>query len=208
MDVLPNLIEESIFANFTSKDFEAVAGVMNDAIAKDLDNYTKNPDADPMVVDKIKMFLGNIIENFTMHFILQEKGTIELVQGLMPTNLASSGVDLDKLIEQLKYLEDNAGRLMSKMPARSKEDFDRFRDALSKTICRMNAAGTPPTRSDTLKRIDANRFVFFVPNAKPSYTGCGVIMSKRNNWMISLRGAEYLKYCQEHNISYNDRRAF
>lgn len=208
MDVLPELLEEKVFAEFTAADYETFARVINDSIAQDLKDYLKKPEADPFVVDNINNFLGSIIESFTLHFVIKERGILDLVQGLVPEQLAGSTVNLDDLIEKLSFVEQNSPKLMMKMPTRSHDDWDAFYSMIKNVCGRLAAKGVTLDRPDTVDIIQANKFVFYVPNAKAVSTGTGVISGKHNQWIISLRGAEYIRYCNENNIPYLKRRAF
>ena len=43
MDVFPSLIGETEFSFYTPGDFLALRGVLNDVLAKDIQNYMNNP---------------------------------------------------------------------------------------------------------------------------------------------------------------------
>ena len=208
MDVIPELIEEAIFAEFTPADFENLSKVMSETLAQEMRDYINNPAADSYVVDKIQTFLGDTINVFVLDSIMEERGIYALVNSLVPQNLSSSNVDLDNLIKELSFLEENAAKLMLKLPTRSKADWEKFYRSLSDTIARLKAKGVKLERENTLSIVDANRFVFYIPNAKGVFTNAGVVSSKKRQWVLSLRGAQYIKYCNEHNIPYLNRRSF
>lgn len=208
MDVIPELIEEAIIAEFSPADFENFSRVMNKALALELSEYMKNPEADSYVVDKISNFLGSTIELFTLDHIMEERGIYKLVQSLVPQNLASANVDLDKLIEELSFLEENASKLMLKLPTRSKHDWEAFYLSVKNAISAVLTKGGELERSNTLAILEANKFVFYVPLAKDVVTSAGIISKRNRQWNLSLKGAKFLKYCNEHNIGILDRRSF
>lgn len=208
MDIFPSLLSETEFSYFVDEDYDALKDVLNDVLAKFIREYMNNPNANPELVAKINEKLGSTIECMTMHFVLEEKGIIDLVKGLVPENLPSMNIDLDNLITQLSFLESNSAKLMTSIPKRSRESWDKFLARMKSLETRMRSQGVTPFYGDFIDRIQANQFVFYVPNAKAYGTGSQIINVKRRQWIISLRGAEYMKYCNERNIPYMERRKF
>ena len=84
MDVIPELIEEAIFAEFTPADFENLSKVMSETLAQEMRDYINNPEADSLVVDKINTFLGDTINVFVLDSIMEERGVYALVNSLVP----------------------------------------------------------------------------------------------------------------------------
>lgn len=208
MDVFPSLIGETEFSYFSPADYLALRGILNDVLAKDIRDYMNNPAANPAVVENIKKHLGPVIESLTMHFTMQENGTLDLVKSLVPETLPSSNMDLDKLIEQLTFLEENADKLMTTIPGRKRAEYERFLGMLSGVVHRMGQDGVSTTYPGLLARIEANSFVFYTPNEKSHNTGSQVISLRKRQWITTLRGAQFMKRCNEENISYPDRRKF
>lgn len=208
MDVFPSLIGEKEFSYFSPADYMSLRGVLNDALAKDIRDYMSNPLANPAVVENINKHLGSVIDSLTMHFVLSENGTLDLVRGLVPETLPSSNADLDKLIEQLSFLEQNESKLMSTIPGRKRADYDRFLSSIEDVLIRMAQVKDEPTYPDILERIEANSFVFYTPNEKAHSTGSQAISLRKRQWMTVLRGAQFMKRCNEENIPYPERRKF
>lgn len=208
MDVFPSLIGETEFSFYTPGDFLALRGVLNDVLAKDIQNYMNNPMARPEIVARIKENLGPTIESLTMHFTMAENGTFDLVRSLVPETLPSSGADLPKLIEQLTFLESNAPKLLTQIPGRKRADYDSFLSSLSGVLSRMKAENVTPTYPDLLERVEANSFVFYTPNEKSHNTGSSIISMRKRQWTTVLRGAQFMQRCNEENISYPERRKF
>lgn len=208
MDVFPSLLGETEFSYFSPSDYLKLRGVLNDVLAKDIRDYMQNPAANPAVVEGIRKHLGPTIESLTMHFTMQENGTLDLVKSLVPETLPSSNVDLVKLIDQLKFLEDNADKLMTTIPGRKRADYDEFHGMITGVVARMQMDGVKPTYPDLVKRIEANSFVFYTPNEKSHNTGSQIISLRKRQWITVLRGAQFMLRCNEENISYPERRKF
>lgn len=208
MDVFPELIGELEFSFFSPSDYLALRGVLNDVLANDIRKYMKDPRANPAVVDSISKYIGSTIESLTMHFIMKENGTLDLVRSLVPETLPSSNIDLDDLIGKLTFLEQNESKLMSVIPGRKRADFDVFMGAIKAVLDRMSLSGTKPTYPDVLNRIKANSFVFYSPNEKSYATGSNIVSLKKRQWTTVLRGAQFMQRCNKENISYPERRKF
>ncbi|MCM1218622.1 MAG: hypothetical protein NC548_29385 [Lachnospiraceae bacterium] len=208
MDVFPSLIGELEFSFFSPADYAALRGVLNDVLANDMRAYIDNPLSNPAIVANINKHLGSTIEGLTMHFIMAENGTLELVKSLVPETLPSSNVDLDSLIEKLTFLEQNESKLMTVIPGRKRADYDAFISAINGVLDRMSLNDTTPTYPDILSRIEANSFVFYSPNEKAHNTGSQIISLRKRQWTTVLRGAQFMKRCNEENISYPERRRF
>ncbi len=208
MDVLDKLIGEKEILCFKENDFLALKGVLNDALSQSIKKYMENPQANQEAVAKLKKYLGNTIECYTMHFVLRDKGILDLVSNLTPAALVDSNTDLDYLIEQLSFLESNSSKLMTNIPTRTKSDWDFFILQMKMVDTYPELAAIGKTYPDWIQRIEANRMAFYIPNAKATSTRSGCVNSKHNQWTIALKGARYLKYCNENGIAQGARRVF
>lgn len=208
MDIFPNLIGEAEFALFTEQDYLALSGVLNDTLAKYIKDYIENPEANPEVVSAIVSNIGHLVDSLTFHYVLIDKGIIELIGKLSPETLVSSNADFDTIKEKLKFLEDNIGKLRVTITARSKAAYDSFRTSISGVLARQKEAGIEPSYPNLLERIEGNKFAFYVPNDKGHPTGTAVVNSRRRVWVMCLRGLEYKEYCDNHGINYIKRRLF
>lgn len=209
MDVFPGLIGEKEFSYFTPGDYLALRGVLNDVLAKDLSDYMSNPAANQAVVMEMQKNIGSAIESLTMHFTMSENGTFDLVRSLVPETLPTSNeVDVDELIAKLTFLEQNAPKLMTSIPGRKRIDYDTFLGMLHRVCHRMEEAGEDTTYPDIVGRVEANSFVFYSPNEKPHQTGSQIISLRKRQWQTTLRGAQYMKRCNEEGINYLERRKF
>lgn len=208
MDVFPELLGELEFKFFSPETYEALKGVLDDTLSKDIKDYMENPEADPEVVDCMEQFLGPTLTSMTMHFVLQEKGIIDLIHGLVPETLPSTKVDLDDLIEKLSFLEQNSDKLMTSIPKRNRAAWETFLNSMHGVVSRMREAGVNTTYSNLIARLEANKGVFYVPNGTSHGTKCSAVSMRRRQWLLSLRGAEFMQYCNEHGVNYKDRRRF
>lgn len=208
MDVFPGLLGDKELSYFTPEDYNALKGVLNDVLAKDIKTYCGREGANPTVVEDIEKYLGPTLESLTLHFTLQDKEIPQLISSVLPQHLLTSGVDLDDLVEKLEFLEANESKLLTAIPARSKDDYSNFKNAISRVIDRIKKAGDSPSDPDILKRIEANSFIFYTPREKASDTGNRLFATRKRQWITTLRGAQYYKRCEAEGIPYNERRKF
>lgn len=208
MDVIMGLIGEKECSYFTPTDYNKLRGVLNAELSRDIKEYLSNPGANPSVVEAINLYLGDALEILTFHFTLQEKGIPELLQTVMPQHLTTSGVDLDEVLEKLTFLEQNESKLLTAIPARTKEDWESFLSAMRGVESRIVAAGDKPTYANWGKRLQSNSFAFYTPREKPVDTGNRLFAIRKRQWVTTLRGAQYIKRCEQEGIPYHERRSF
>ena len=209
MDVFPDLVGENEFLFFDDSTYEELEGVMDDLVASYLRDYCMSENANPDIVKSINDHLGEQIKGFTLHLDLKERGIVDLISRLSPeTLLTLDQNELQDIKEKLSYLNDNIKYLMPSIPGRSKQAWQNFLDAYTKVITRQCAAGVKSTYLDPIKRLTANKFVFYVPNSKGHSTYTGIINSKRRQWAMCLHGILYNEYCTEHGLDMSVRRVF
>lgn len=209
MDVFPELIGEKELTYFTPEDYYNLRGVLNDVLAKDICDYMASPEANPAVVESIQKYLGPTVESYTLHFVLQDKGIVDLIRSLVPEQIGNlGGRDLEPLIEKLTFLEENEDKIMTSIPPRTKVDFDNFMATMNAVVSKMKSAGDTPTYPDVIARIKDNKSIFYIPNEKAHDTGVRIVSSKKRQWFTALRGARYIQRCEAENISLLDRRKF
>ena len=208
MDILPNLLGEAEFRFFTEQDYLALSDILDDSLALWIKRYVENPDADAKVVEDIREHMWSLVESLTFHFKLQEMGMVELIRGLSPENIVQSGIDEESVIKKLKFLEDNIGKLRTVISPRTKTMYENFIASIKGVLSRMSLEGATPTYPDIIKRIESNKFVFYVPNDKGHNTGMNLINSRKKAWTMCLRGLEYKQYCDNAGINYIVRRLF
>lgn len=206
MDVFPELLGEKEFKYFTDKDYEALDGVLDDTLAEMLQTYLDNDSSDAVVKEGITTHLGSSIRKLTMHLVIQRMGIPELVGSIFPDQFLSSGLDLDEVISQLTFLEQNYNDILTAIPSRSKDAYLHFIDSIVNVVTRIETKGDRPTYPDIIKRVQANSFLFYTPNERPHATRVGVIYSKRKQWTLALNGAKFTKRCIADGVSALDRR--
>ena len=208
MDVIPGLLGEAEFREFTDTDYAIFGDILDDKLAKYIRDYINNPEADPEIVKSIKNNMGDLVKSLTLHFELQDRGIIKMLESLSPETITLPECDLDSIEESLEFLTNNSNILRYDIAPRTKESYSQFISMIEKVITRMQMNGVATTYPNLLKRIDSNKFVFYIPNDKGHTTSCGIVASKSKQWQSCLSGIKYLKYCNEHGIGVLNRRNF
>lgn len=208
MIIFPEVLGEAELSVFEEKDFNSLSQVLDDTLAKYIKNYIENPEANQDVVKRIQDNIGDLVTSLTLHQVLQDKGIVSLVLSLSPENLLSSGADLRDIKEKLQFLEKYVDKVRTTIAPRSKSAYTDFVVTMRGVVNRMSSLGIPTTFNDVIKRIESNKFMFYIPNDKGHTTGVNIINSKRRQWTLCLRGLEYYEYCEEHGIDYVKRRLF
>lgn len=208
MIVFPDLLGDSELEEFNENDYRALGRVLDSTLAKYLKRYMENPEANKKVVEDLSNYLGDIIESYTFHYTLRDKGILDLIGKLTPETLLTTGANYITIKEQLKFLDDNKGKLLVEIPARSKTAYDEFLSTIRGVLLRMKDKSKEPTYDNLLKRIEVNKHVFYVPGAKSKPTGCNIVNSKKRQWTTCLRGLEFKEYCDSRGINYLQRRSF
>lgn len=208
MLIFPDLFGEAELLEFTEKDYAALEGVLDATLSKHLLRYLQNSDANPTLVATIKDCLGKTIESYTFHYVLREKGILELIGSLSPENLLATNADYNDIKDKLTFLDKNLYKLRIEIPARTKTAYEDFIDSMRAVLLRMDDKGIEPSFPNVLERIEVNKFVFYVPNARNHPTGCNIVNSKKRQWIMCLRGLEFKEYCDSKGINYIDRRNF
>lgn len=209
MDPIPEIIGEAEFRNFTKETYAALAKVMDDVIASYLLDYCNAPDADASIKSDIENYLGDLLKQFTFHLLLHEKGIIDMITTLSPeTVLTLSKDEIAKIKSNLTYLNDNLDLLMSSIKGRTNAEWQEFKKAYVNVLNHMRLSNLDTTYDDMLNRIEANKFIFYVPNSKGHSTRTGAVYSKKRQWLVCLRGIEFDEYCKQHGITEAMRRMF
>lgn len=208
MEIFPNLLSETEFKLFTAETYSALKGVLDDVLCGYLREYLAQPNTDAYVVDCIQNFLGHTIETMTFHNVLKERGIVELVSKISPETILSAEMNLKDAREKLEFLYANEGKCLTHIPSRTKEAWETFYAAMENLVARALATGETLQYPDLVERVKANKFIFYIPNGKSHSTGCGVINSRRRQWLICLRGLQYMEYCDANNVSAVARRVF
>ena len=215
MVIFPEILGEAELAEFTERDFEALKRVLDPTLARHLSRYATNPESDVTVVSNVIKYLGSTIESYTLHYTLREKGILDLIVKLTPETLLgspdnafSNSMDYSTIKEQLTFLDNNKHKMLMEFPIRTRDAYEDFLASVTRVTTEMRAKGKATTFADIPKRIQVNKAVFYVPNAKSISTGCGIINSRRRQWITCLRGLEFKEYCDSKGLNYVQRRNF
>ena len=208
MVIIPAIMGEAELSLFTPEDFKVFKKLLNAPLCKYLKEYMESADANPDVVARLKEEVGPIVESYTLQYEFVPDGTVEMVNTLIPQNIVKSDGTLNTLIERLSKLKDREHLLVATIPARNSKDYKDFLVIVNSVLLKQSQLGITPTFPDVMKRLKANSYVFYTQHEKPQATGLGALIRQRNKWLISLRGAQYTKYCDENNISIEKRGFF
>jgi len=208
MDIFPNLLGENELKFFNESDFMSLTCVLDDTLAKHIKDYINNPLANTEIISSLDEKFTKTIDSLTFHYTLQEMGIIDLIGRLSPETLLNTNADFGDIKTKLTFLEDNIDKLRVTIPARTKAAYEDFCATMRRVLQRQQEAGVQPTYPDIMKRIEANKFAFYVPNDKGHHTGTAIVNARRRQWMMCLRGLQYKEYCDNKGLNYIKRRLF
>lgn len=208
MDVLPQILSDADFLYFDEEIYAAFSRILNDVICKYISTYMQSGQAIPEVVDAMQKYLGQKIEILSFPQVLKDKGILDYVTNLVPETLPGGDIDLDETVSKLSYLQDNIGKVTTVITQRTAEDYNSFLKSMIELTKKMNQCGKAPTYGDLLRRIEANKFLFYTRNEKSRNNGLGIISSRKKKWTIALWGARYIQECDKRGIQTNSRRRF
>lgn len=203
--VIPQLLSEEDFSYFDEDTYNALLPLLDDVLCKYLADYMKNPEANPDVVETIDHYYHGIIESYTLPAKLEEMGVFSLVATITPQAVVNLDIDRNDVIQKLSFLDKHCTKTISSVQPRTAADFHLFEKELAKVAMRKPYANANP---NMLRMIQSNSFIFYMSHEKTRKTGMGLVNSRRRSWLVSLRGAEFLNYCENKNIPVNVRRMF
>lgn len=207
IEIIPGVLYDSDFRFFDEQTYSAMYYVLDDVLCNHLATYTENPNADAAIVENINKYYGKIIQSYQLPRKLKEMGILDLVYNLTPQSLLNLDIDIDNVIEKIGYLYDKSKDIVVTYGVRKREHYDNLCAALTAVARRKRDAGCYDN-PEMLKAVTDNSFLFYTAHERLRSTGLSAINDRRRSWLVSLRGAQFLKYCNEHNIPTNERRAF
>lgn len=208
MDIIPGILTDKEFKYFKESTYAALAAVSADILSNALNAYIDSPEADSDVVESLQEYMGSLLERYRLNKRVLDEDTISYIDSLVPETMASQDVDYTQIVEKLQFLEDSYTNLVISVAPRNRRLFDNFlKEILDVLIC-MHNKGVSPAYPDIMDRIKGNQFLFYSPNEKTRVTKVSRVVSARRRWTLTLNGAKYLLYCQEHGIGLQERRRF
>lgn len=202
MDIIQDILSESEALNMPMDTLSAFVRLFNVNMNQKVEEYMNTPDADPDVVEKLNMCVGDLVTESTFHLKVKDRDTKALLMKNnmrdLPVLVYTHEVNVDDFIAELKWLSDNEDRLRSTLPTRTG---DMYKDAL-KAITDFQKNKSYDHPHDLVHIMKMYRSTLFCPpHAKPQSTGMRSLSLNKNRWKMQLRAAEYLKYCMENGIS-------
>ncbi len=208
MDVIPGILTERELRYFTDEDYHALAGVSAEIVCNHINNYIDDANSDPEIVNRLQTNMGSLLARYRLNKRVTDEDTIAYIDSLVPEALPQQSDEYQNVIDRLQFLEGNYTSIIVTIPPRKKPMYMDFLSSLLSVLDRMSKDEVSPTYGNLLQRIDANKFMFYVPNEKTRTTRMNRIISTRRKWTLALNGARYLQYCQENGIGAAERRRF
>lgn len=201
-DILEGLLSENEVLDMPEETLEAYVRLFSQVLFKDLVDYMESSGANAEVVSKLKDVVGSVIARSTFHNKVKERGikstTYENKLKLLPQRIFSGELDVDVLIEDLTWLDDNSHNLASTLPLRTKEMYENGLELIRQYEANPFAAHDNNISEQMVLYKD---LLFFPKQVKPVETGMRSLTLNKKKWKMQLRAAEYLKYCKENGVS-------
>lgn len=179
MGPIEGVLDEKFFLSASEKCLDALARLIDDAIASRFQAYINAPEADQQVVSIIKEHFEQVLKTATFHFTLLERGSPAIVAKIELEAVAEMRTDQQALIEELEFLEENYQYIRAYIKPREKRDYERFTASLPRGY---------------ISRVEANKVMFYQPRAKQRPTGVGIIIRKHDIWELALKGLKFRRY--------------
>lgn len=209
IDIIPGILSENEFLYFTPRDYFILGDVLDNYLAKCLEDYINTSGANDKIVSEIKLHLNDKIEALTLPDKLKDNGIYELLKSLVPSNLTSlTNEELSALHDKLEYLNEVAYKVTESLPPRSKEAWESFLYMLKGVAARISTSGSKPKYYDFVELVVDNKILFYNPRAKYVDTGSSIISKRKVTWLQAWAGSKYLLECNARGISTMDRRRF
>lgn len=207
MDVIPGILAEEEVLDMPSDALAALAKLFSASINSYILEYEKNQLANPEVKEKLSTCIGESLDRNTFHIQVADSKVRELINQNnlreLPMLVYNSEVDLDMLIEQLTWLDNNEGKLQATLPKRTKDDFD----VAVKLVSDFQADSGKRHLHNLPALLVAHKSTLFCPPKKAEQsTGMRSLITGKNRWRMQLKAALYLKKCRDAGISYNIMR--
>lgn len=202
MDIIQDILSESEVLDMPMETLSAFVRLFNVNMNQKVEEYMSMPDANPDVVEKLSMCVGDFVTESTFHLKVKDRDTKSLLMKNnmrdLPMLVYANDVDIDEFISELKWLSQNEDRLHATLPTRTG---DMYKEALKAvTVFQKDKSFVHPHDLVHIMTM-YHSTLFCPPHAKPQSTGMRSLSLNKNRWKMQLRAAEYLKYCMENGIS-------
>ena len=193
IDVLKGIMGEAELLYMSDEAILNLGKLLDDQLAKRLQNYLDNPDAFDDTKNRVQSLIGDKIKMALFHEVVKERGLIEIVSRLNLDTLPYADIDIDQTVEELTWLKENKKYLKASIVPRRKEDFESF----LRSVSSLNIPDNIPHYSNLIKRIKANSEMFYSRYERNRATRMGVLIAMSDTWEIALEGLKYLRYCRQ-----------
>lgn len=201
MDIISGLLSDEDVQYMSDSLILAYGDILDDVLASMFKSYLENQNAEPQVRERIKNLIGDHIRMRTFHEEVIKNGTRDIVSSLSLETLAYTQCDYDLIINTMNWINENRQYMRQTIDPRSRESFETLKSEASKYDKAVASNGYTVVYPNMLGRIQANKNLFYSPNEKQKGTRIGNVIRKVQESKIALQGAQYLKYCAEHNIT-------
>lgn len=207
MDVIPGILAEEEIVDMSAETLSALAKLFSASINSYILEYEKNQTANSEVKEKLSACIGESLDRNTFHIQVADAKVKELISQNnlreLPMLVYNNEVDLDTLIEQLTWLDENEGKLQATLPKRTKDDFN----TAVKLVSEFQGDITKRHLHNLPALLVAHKSTLFCPPKKTEQsTGMRMLITGKNRWRMQLKAALYLKRCRDAGISYNIMR--
>ena len=180
MDIISGLLSDEDVQYMPDSLILAYGDILDDVLASMFKSYLENQNAKPQVRERIQSLIGDHIRMRT---------------------LAYTPCDYDLIINTMNWINENRQYMRQTIDPRSRESFETLKSEASKYDKAIAANGYTVVYPNMSGRIQANKNLFYSPNEKQKGTRIGNVIRRVQESKIALQGAQYLKYCAEHNIT-------
>lgn len=180
MEPVNGVLDEAFFKVASPECLNALARLVDDALAQRLINYLNSTTADNPVAITINTYLGQAIKAATFHLQLLERGSVKIVEKISLETISNMRFDQQAVIEELEFLEKNLQYIRPYLPPRKKSDYEEF--------CALLPNGYKT-------KVAANKVMFCQVRERTRATGVGIITRNRDTWTIALKGLKFRDYC-------------
>ena len=194
-DVIAGILSEKDVLQIPNEVLIDFASLLNTDMLTGIKGYVKTS-SNMEVVNKLKETILSQVEANTLHVEIKENDVTKFlgenrIYGL--ADLAYNGdVDIDKLVDTLKWLKSNEGSIQATLPARDK-------DVYESVVKRVGEIQT----NYNLQRLMVNyKQVLFCPTRdKETSTGLKNMVRKKADWEMQYKAALYLQHCLRNGIA-------
>ena len=209
IDVIDKILNEQELRLFdmTANVWPAMRRVMSTNMAVNLYAYITNPDADPELVSRVKEELFETMKPYIIDKILDEQGVVDIVANNNPYSFDRT--NLDSIITKIEKLQEEYGSIQTELHAPTKQDWVEFLEALEELqILAVREYGFGYQRKDISGRFQDNKMLFFGKDCNQLQGTITMLVNKKQSWEKLYKGANYVKYCDEHGIGEDKRWLF